>query len=214
MLGSIIGGIGSIVGGLFGESAASKDRKLQKQFAQKGIQWRAKDAKAAGIHPLAALGASTSQYTPVGSPLGDAVGSGMAQIGQGLSRKGEKALAAESVRSGIEVNRAQAELLKAQSRTEYMNARNQAIGAAPVRTATKPPEGSAENPIPSTIHVQTEDGRVIRMLNPKIALDFGEAGSTAGRLAGQRLRESGTANTPATPKGWKKTPRGRRRVYE
>lgn len=199
MLGSIIGGIGSIVGGLFGQSAADKDRKLQKQFAQQGIQWRAADARKAGIHPLAALGAQTSQYTPVGSPLGDAIGSGMAQVGQGLSGASAKQLEKESIKSGIDVNRAQAELLRAQSRTEIANARNQAIGAAPVRTSMKYPEGSAQNPIPSTIHVETEDGKVVRMLNPKIALDFGEAGSTGARLGLQRGRAAGALNMTPTP---------------
>lgn len=34
---------------------------FQKEFAQNGIQWRANDARAAGIHPLAAMGANVSQ---------------------------------------------------------------------------------------------------------------------------------------------------------
>lgn len=42
-----------------------KERDLQREFAQTGIQWRAADAKAAGIHPLAALGAQTVSYSPV-----------------------------------------------------------------------------------------------------------------------------------------------------
>jgi hypothetical protein len=36
----------------------------QKEFAQNGISWKVADAKRAGIHPLAALGASTTPYTP------------------------------------------------------------------------------------------------------------------------------------------------------
>lgn len=38
---------------------------MQKQFAQLGIRWKVEDANAAGIHPLAALGANTMSYTPV-----------------------------------------------------------------------------------------------------------------------------------------------------
>lgn len=34
---------------------------FQKEFAQNGIQWRANDARSAGIHPLAAMGANVSQ---------------------------------------------------------------------------------------------------------------------------------------------------------
>lgn len=36
----------------------------QKEFAQNSIQWRVNDAKAAGLHPLAALGANGTTYTP------------------------------------------------------------------------------------------------------------------------------------------------------
>lgn len=37
---------------------------LQREFAQNSIQWRVNDAKLAGLHPLAALGASGTSYTP------------------------------------------------------------------------------------------------------------------------------------------------------
>lgn len=37
---------------------------MQKEFAKNGIRWRVEDAKNAGIHPLAALGASGAMYTP------------------------------------------------------------------------------------------------------------------------------------------------------
>lgn len=36
---------------------------LQREFAQNGIQWKVADAKAAGLSPLAALGAQTSSFT-------------------------------------------------------------------------------------------------------------------------------------------------------
>jgi len=38
--------------------------QLQKDFAQHGIRWRVEDAKAAGIHPLAAVGAAGASYSP------------------------------------------------------------------------------------------------------------------------------------------------------
>lgn len=37
----------------------------QKEFAKNGIRWKVEDAKAAGLHPLAALGASTQSFSPV-----------------------------------------------------------------------------------------------------------------------------------------------------
>jgi len=76
-----------------------KERDLQREFAQTGIQWRSADAKAAGIHPLAALGAQVHSYSPVSisapptmpranvSPYsGASMGSGLAAAGQDISR--------------------------------------------------------------------------------------------------------------------------------
>lgn len=68
------------------------DRALQREFAKNGIRWRVQDAKAAGIHPLFALGGSTSTYTPSSISLypesnaWSDVGSGIAQAGQDISR--------------------------------------------------------------------------------------------------------------------------------
>jgi hypothetical protein len=39
--------------------------QYQKDFAQQGVTWRVADAKKAGIHPLAALGANTISYAPM-----------------------------------------------------------------------------------------------------------------------------------------------------
>ncbi len=42
----------------------SQNLAAQKEFAQNSIQWRVNDAKAAGLHPLAALGSNGTTYTP------------------------------------------------------------------------------------------------------------------------------------------------------
>lgn len=82
MLGALAGLAGSVVSGLFGNKQASDNIKYQKQFAKTGIQWRVEDAKKAGIHPLAALGANTHSFAPVQG--GD--WSGLASAGQDLGR--------------------------------------------------------------------------------------------------------------------------------
>lgn len=75
-LGSLIGAGASLVGGLMGKSSAEEHREsqeriaaqniaLQREFAQSGIQWKVKDAEAAGVNPLYALGASTTSFSPV-----------------------------------------------------------------------------------------------------------------------------------------------------
>lgn len=87
----ISAGIGAgvkILGGLLGRSsakkAAEKQAQRQKSFAQKGIRWRVKDAKAAGIHPLYALGAQTHSYQPV--TVNDPLPDSLADAGQDISR--------------------------------------------------------------------------------------------------------------------------------
>lgn len=86
-----LGGLGSTVlkglGGLFGSfsqsNAQRREYERQKEFAQNGIRWRVADAKAAGLHPLAALGVNSSSYSPQA-----AVGSdyGLSEMGQDISR--------------------------------------------------------------------------------------------------------------------------------
>lgn len=77
------------------KSEAFRDQDFQRQehFAKHGIQWRAQDAAAAGIHPLYALGASTPTFSPspvsVGSPTiaaDTSMGSAVASMGQDIGR--------------------------------------------------------------------------------------------------------------------------------
>lgn len=70
ILGAIGGIAGSVLGGIFGNKQADEQAQLQREFAQNGIRWKVEDAKQAGIHPLYALGAQTTAYSPisVGSP--------------------------------------------------------------------------------------------------------------------------------------------------
>jgi len=85
MLSALIPAAASVIGGIMGNSAKNKDIKMQKEFAQSGIQWKVEDAKKAGIHPLAALGAQTTSYAPV-SVGGPSIASGLANAGQDIAR--------------------------------------------------------------------------------------------------------------------------------
>lgn len=91
--------LASIAGGLLGQDAAHDTMKsneamfganqdMQREFAQSGIQWRVEDAKKAGIHPLAALGAQTHSFSPISMAQtpDNSLGQGIAQAGQDLSR--------------------------------------------------------------------------------------------------------------------------------
>lgn len=108
MLGSILGAGISAVSSLFGGKSASdaqakanaQNIKMQKAFAQKGIQWKVNDAKKAGIHPLYALGANTVSFSPssVGST---ALGEGIANAGQNIGRAVASGLTNDEKMSGI-----------------------------------------------------------------------------------------------------------------
>lgn len=99
MIGELIGAAGSLLGGLFGKSSADKaaDSQLkanreniamQKEFAQQGIQWRVKDARDAGLSPLAALGANTISFSPssVGISPDTSMATAVANAGQDIGR--------------------------------------------------------------------------------------------------------------------------------
>lgn len=95
--GSVIGAAGGIVSGILGGNSqkeaneqnlqlAREQLAYQKELAKNQIQWRVNDAKAAGLHPLAALGVSPMSYSPVS---GSAVGADYAGVGQSLQQMGQ-----------------------------------------------------------------------------------------------------------------------------
>lgn len=99
MLGSLISAGANIIGGLIGAKSAESakdatvaqseaDRALQQEFAKQGIRWRVEDAKAAGIHPLYALGAQIPTYSPQGIQIlpDDSMANAFAAAGQDISR--------------------------------------------------------------------------------------------------------------------------------
>lgn len=76
MIGDLISAGGRLIGGFLDRDTANKNRDQemriaqqnmaqQREFAQQGIRWKVEDAKAAGVHPLYALGANTTSFSPV-----------------------------------------------------------------------------------------------------------------------------------------------------
>lgn len=74
-LGSLLGAVGKVADFSFGKSQANKERDRQ----DSAIQRRVADAKAAGIHPLYALGANVSSPSVT-------VGSDFGSMGQDIGR--------------------------------------------------------------------------------------------------------------------------------
>lgn len=109
MIGNLIGAGASLIGGLINRDSARRSAnqtrdmalqqmQLQKDFAKSGIRWRVEDARKAGIHPLYALGANTTSYTPQSVSFGadTSLGNAFAQAGQDIGR------AINSTRTGAE----------------------------------------------------------------------------------------------------------------
>lgn len=184
--------IGDLISGVFGFLGARKQQKAdalarqqnisqQREFAQKSIRWRVKDAKAAGIHPLAALGAAGSQYQPVGAS--SAAGEGLKEIGRAVGSAASKVspqarLARQAVQSEIGVNEAQAALYEAQAITTLRAAEGGVRGQMAGTNPLIDPEV-----LPS--HIKIRDPRTGKegwIQNPDIMGDFGERIATKGAV--------------------------------
>ena len=66
-IGDIFSFVFDPIGAIMGNENQRKNRRAQEDFAKKGIRWRVADAEAAGLHPLAALGAQPAAAQPVPS---------------------------------------------------------------------------------------------------------------------------------------------------
>lgn len=87
---AVIPGVATVAGGILdhlsGRRQAEKDRDFQREFAQHGVRWRVEDARRAGIHPLAALGAQTHAAQSYVGGHGSPFGNMARNLGQDLSR--------------------------------------------------------------------------------------------------------------------------------
>lgn len=122
---------GSVTGGLSGianigvgaanitaqKKIAAENRAMQREFAQNSIQWRVNDAKKAGLHPLYALGANGTSYTPQSldsfgySQIADGV-KGIASSFQNYNIAKNQRLQNELLTSQIEAQKLQNQALK------------------------------------------------------------------------------------------------------
>lgn len=110
MLPALIAAGASLAGGLFAAKSQAKANAEnianQKQFAQQGIQWKVQDAIKAGIHPLYALGAQTTSFTPTSVGGGDL---GIPDAGQNIGRAIESTRSTEASRLALRASALQLE---------------------------------------------------------------------------------------------------------
>lgn len=110
MLGDIISGVGSLVGGMFGDDDAKANRATQVALAKNSVKLRVDDAKRSGVHPLYALGAPTMSFNPVSSPMGQSIQNATSKIGNAISTTYEKQLQAknlDNIQADIDLKKAQ-----------------------------------------------------------------------------------------------------------
>lgn len=138
MLGSLFSAGASLLGGILGnksaDARADQNTELQREFAQNGITWKVQDAQRAGLHPLAALGASGASYTPSSVVGGDsgigAAGEAIGSIIDGQNTKRAEAAtmtAQEREMQALALQRAQLQnrLLEAQINSEWASVMGQ-----------------------------------------------------------------------------------------
>lgn len=182
IIGDLIGAAGSLIGGNAAAKAQAKANKAQLDFQKNFIKYRVGDAKEAGIHPLAALGASAN-YSPMAvTGMADAITQAGAMLGDGIkSMVSQKAKAPMEnlqmglIQSNIDTNKAQADLYRAQALNVAQEARNAALGAV----------GGKMRPINLEQEVTMPDGRKVKTVDPQLGMDWGEWSNTVARHYGQ-----------------------------
>jgi hypothetical protein len=183
-LGGAVGALGSIYGANVAADTAQKNMEMQQQinatniaeqekFAQTGIQWKVADAKAAGINPLAALGASTSSFSNVVAPQNDS-GAAIAQaygkagqsLGGALSRiQTQEQRDTAAANTALDLQNKQLNNQYIQARINEINRPGTAAGV-PVPTSKVTPQaldspGVAAQPMtPDIQYTRTADGGI------------------------------------------------------
>jgi len=190
-LGPAISAIGSIAGGFLGSQGQQSANRLaeaqfdynaqkQEEYFKNAVLFRVQDAKRAGVHPLAALGANI-QSPPaisVGGGVADtALGSGLAAAGQDIGR------AVSSMKSEDEKVRAfrdainAASLSKPEAEIDYirsMTARNIGLAAPGIPRVVAnermiPGQGNAPLNTLSLINPGSEGSEVSKGVVPDIS---------------------------------------------
>lgn len=188
--------------------AASADRSFQaeanhanymqqKEFAQHGIRWKMDDAKAAGIHPMYAMGATgatasasyqAQKATRGGSSMGAAL-RGLSNAGSQISREMQNTelndLQKSLIRSQIGETDANTENVRA--RTAAQQGYNQPTNVPDGTIANLPSETISTNPGQS--HVQAGTISSVQFMKTKTGLS-----PVQSENAKERLEEDVTGN--------------------
>lgn len=221
-IGSLIGAGTSILGGLLGnksrakeqrraieaqnareDAAAKREYEQQKEFAKSGIQWKVEDARAAGIHPLYALGASTVSYAPQ-SVGGNAAGptsdySFMSDAGQNLGRAIDATRSQNAKAEALALTLAETQIRGAQLDNDIKLAQlNSAYGLTRQAGGTPPlPTANTQYAIPGQSGTPSIDGPTAKIEKTYPPLNPG--------AESQEYNQVPEVQYARTPTGWAPT---------
>lgn len=167
ILPSILSGATKLIGGFLGKSSqdeanriaqqnADRNIALQKEFAQNAIQWKVDDATKAGIHPVYALGGSTTSFSPVsvGVSGADPLASSLSDMGQDVSRAAA-ALRGPSARGDAVTKVATEQELKGNNlKLENMELQNQILRSKLVTMNQPATPPGVEFPVPENKKIE------------------------------------------------------------
>lgn len=204
-LGPILSGIGSAASAFTrgpGDTSQqwsqfNQNYQNQKEFAQHGIRWKVEDAKAAGIHPLFALGGSTASYSPSTFSVGDQGGSdyGLKGMGQAVDR------AVAATRTSEERKLTDFQVKSQELDLEGKRLDNEIRRAKLASDAQRLSQSQIGPPMPSSM---TDTGQFKIKPAEVTASDpqrpFAEAGPNRPGLVYRKL--PGDVLVPALPEGW------------
>lgn len=190
--GALVSGGASILGGVLGrrsqESQSQAMIDAQREFAQQGIRWKVADAKAAGIHPLYALGANTHSFAPF-SVGADPLAAGIAGMGQSIGDLIRGTTADEQQERLNELRIEGEELNNMQKQVELEQMRKKDVSSNPM------PDGTAAAPEVSSgklevVGTSPKQPIVVDRSGPKVTLP-GDVNidTTSGRLQQQTVED-------------------------
>lgn len=210
--GALISGAASLLGGALSndsnKAAVRAQTKLQREFAQHGIRWKVADAKAAGLHPLFAMGAQSPQFSPTIIP--DSMGPALSEAGQNVGRAVaatltplERATAAAQLRvleSQANANDAQAVMFRSEALRNFRPGAEAGIPLSDGSASALPPGQQLlpEGQMPTGIHLAKPQESIIpRSNDPTTAAGINPGWSEFNVAPGMRMVLPTTSSDPA-----------------
>lgn len=185
-----IGLIGDLLSGKENREAARRandqNDALQREFAQMGIRWKVEDARAAGIHPLIALGAQGYSASPSHITESAGRGNALSNFGQNISR---------SVRATM----TDQERLENTLRLENMRLNNDLLIKQLNNQPTNPPmpTGGTDNFVPG----QGDSGTMLVVPAKRTSHAPGRPAQEAGARPDVSYSRTDTGLVPVIPEG-------------